>query len=849
MSTTPSAFITSLYSNVLRRSVAAGTATVSELLAWDGLVSSGTRTSAQVTSLIVNSAEALTVVSPVVRVYQTFFNRVPDSAGLDFWVGRVRAGVPISEVANGFSGAPEFVAAYGTPSASTVDSFLTALYLNVLGRAPDNGGFLYWKSQFAALGSGAAAAAAIASSFSESAEFVAASGPNIVNLLTTAASTGSLGTGPLGGTGGTGVGSTFTLTTATETLTGTSGDDTFNADNTGASVTASSVDVINAGFGTDTLKITSSSTVATESVALPQLTSVEVLQFAGGKLAGTAATLDVSSLTGVTRLILDSPTAMLNGDKYTLKTASTQTVTLHKVNGTGTLGNNSTIAVNGPTTVLLDSVGSSNGTVTLDLASTATGLTLTTNGTLGDAALAAASMTKTQTSGASKLTLTNSGAALTSVTITGDRNLALTESIAGVTNINASGATGFISVDVSGATIAPAFTFTGGSGNDSLTLKSGALALLTGASQLDGGAGTDVLVTTESSVLTTAQITVLNAVRNFEVVGFGASGSGVDISKLTSINSFKVMAGNFSESFTNALATSKFIIDNTSGAGVVTIGNKVGESATTVTIENNGNSSQTFAKLDVGSISTVAISSTGSGAILSAVNVITDLVNADNSAITVTGAVDLTITNKLAATSTGSKLDASGLTGKLTAIGSARNDILIGGSGADSLQAAPGSTLNQADTLTGGAGVDTFKIVATGTNSQVNDFATLMKESSGTTGVLRITDFLAGTDKIHLEIDNTAGSLVAGTSVTVATAQTFVAAADLAAVYAGITPIAASVSGGALSAVMVTVSSGGAAGIYLYLNDTTAGVSSTNDMLINITGISGSIANTDFILA
>jgi hypothetical protein len=219
MSTTPSAFITSLYSNVLRRSVAAGTATVSELLAWDGLVSSGARTSAQVTSLIVNSAEVLTVVSPVVRVYQTFFNRVPDAAGLDFWVGRVRAGAPISEVANGFSGAPEFVAAYGTPSASTVDSFLTALYLNVLGRAPDNGGFLYWKSQFAALGSGAAAAAAIASSFSESAEFVAASGPNIVNLLTTAASTGSLGTGPLGGTGGTGVGSTFTLTTATETLT------------------------------------------------------------------------------------------------------------------------------------------------------------------------------------------------------------------------------------------------------------------------------------------------------------------------------------------------------------------------------------------------------------------------------------------------------------------------------------------------------------------------------------------------------------------------------------------------------------------------------------------------------
>jgi hypothetical protein len=58
MSTTPSTFITGLYTNVLRRSVAAGTATNAELLSWDALVTANLLTQAQVTSAIVNSVEA-----------------------------------------------------------------------------------------------------------------------------------------------------------------------------------------------------------------------------------------------------------------------------------------------------------------------------------------------------------------------------------------------------------------------------------------------------------------------------------------------------------------------------------------------------------------------------------------------------------------------------------------------------------------------------------------------------------------------------------------------------------------------------------------------------------------------
>lgn len=58
-----------------------------------------------------------------------------------------------------------------------------------------------------------------------------------------------------------------------DTLTGTAGNDTFTADNTGANATTSTADSINGGEGTDTLNIFSAGAAG----AMPALTSVEVL--------------------------------------------------------------------------------------------------------------------------------------------------------------------------------------------------------------------------------------------------------------------------------------------------------------------------------------------------------------------------------------------------------------------------------------------------------------------------------------------------------------------------------------------------------------------------------------------
>jgi Ca2+-binding RTX toxin-like protein len=139
--------------------------------------------------------------------------------------------------------------------------------------------------------------------------------------------------------------------------------------------------------------------------------------------------------------------------------------------------------------------------------------------------------------------------------------------------------------------------------------------------------------------------------------------------------------------------------------------------------------------------------------------------------------------------------------------------------------------------MTGGAGADRFTF-ASGS------------ESAGTTGIDRITDFVAGTDKIVL--DDGSGSFFTGISLSNTTtaninaAQTISSANSLSDVYNNITAIAASTAA-TVQVVVVTVSSGSAAVTYLYINDGTAAVSSATDMLINITGISGTLAATDFV--
>jgi hypothetical protein len=109
------------------------------------------------------------------RVYQAAFNRTPDQSGLSYWVSAMDKGASLRDVAAGFSASSEFKALYGAnPSA---ESLVNGYYTNVLGRAPEKGGFDYWVGVLKA----GASAGDVLASVAESAENVANVAPRIAN--------------------------------------------------------------------------------------------------------------------------------------------------------------------------------------------------------------------------------------------------------------------------------------------------------------------------------------------------------------------------------------------------------------------------------------------------------------------------------------------------------------------------------------------------------------------------------------------------------------------------------------------------------------------------------------------
>lgn len=101
----------------------------------------------------------------VARLYLAGFGRESDFAGQAFNTA-IAADAGILTVAEGFVASPEFASLYGDVLDSTI--FLTSLYDNVLGRAPDPLGEAFWSDE---LDSGRIDVASLLVSFSESAEF------------------------------------------------------------------------------------------------------------------------------------------------------------------------------------------------------------------------------------------------------------------------------------------------------------------------------------------------------------------------------------------------------------------------------------------------------------------------------------------------------------------------------------------------------------------------------------------------------------------------------------------------------------------------------------------------------
>jgi hypothetical protein len=131
---------------------------------WTNQIATGGQTRAAMSQEFFNSAEFQANVAPIARLYFATYLRIPDTAGLLFWLGQFKNGQSLDAIANVFASSPEFTARYGNLSNA---DFVNFIYSNLFNRMPDTAGFNFWLGQL----NGGLARGSMLASFSESAEY------------------------------------------------------------------------------------------------------------------------------------------------------------------------------------------------------------------------------------------------------------------------------------------------------------------------------------------------------------------------------------------------------------------------------------------------------------------------------------------------------------------------------------------------------------------------------------------------------------------------------------------------------------------------------------------------------
>jgi S-layer protein len=430
--------VTQDYSNILFRSASLATELTPWANALDGY-NAGTNTiwsPSAIANAIALSAEAQNDVLPIVRLYQAAFNRAPDIAGLQSWVNGLRNGLSFSTIVQGFVSSAEFAATYGSanPAASTL---LPMLYANVLGRAPDAVGFAAWAN---AMNNGMSIASVV-TGFVNATEFVNNSSSVIDSWLTTyAASNTYVNSIAIGDHAAPVTTTTFTLTTAIDTIVATAAysafNGTFGTANSNAGDTLNPLDSITAtGLG-NVLNITDQGLGASAGV-VPTIT-VSGVQTANIQSV-VGETVNTTSWTGLTNLNI---TASSGAD--TVTAAGTTAI-----NVTDTAGATTTATtINGGSSVNLTLTANDGGAAKL-LGSIAIGGTTAPTG--------AVTVTATET-------YSNAASAPGDITVTGGTNVTVNSTVNAALAIAAAAGAG-APTGVVTAGDASLITVTGATGN------------------------------------------------------------------------------------------------------------------------------------------------------------------------------------------------------------------------------------------------------------------------------------------------------------------------------------------------------------------------------------------------
>ncbi|MFB9887862.1 beta strand repeat-containing protein [Balneatrix alpica] len=364
-------------------------------------------------------------INAVQQAYIAYYSRPADPAGLTYWADQLdAAGGSLSAIIKAFSTSAEATAKFGSKA---VSEQIEMIYQQAFGRAADADGLNFWRGQIESgaktLGELALAIIQGASGndkaimdnkldvanyytgkFADTAAYDAKSSDAAAILTTVTAAASSVTSAKstadavAAGTGSAGVpGQTFTLTVGADSITGTDGNDTINAN----ASTLSALDSITGGAGTDTLKIVgvdkdgAAAAINTTAISGLSISGVEVINAVGA----AAVTIDSTNFTGLTNLNSTQSVAV------TLTAATSTDVSVAGATGAITVDGGKNITVSDATA----NTGITIGATTVNAGNIT--VTDTNQGTGNIAVDGGVNVAVTATGGTGTITVGNGGAA------------------------------------------------------------------------------------------------------------------------------------------------------------------------------------------------------------------------------------------------------------------------------------------------------------------------------------------------------------------------------------------------------------------------------------------------------
>jgi hypothetical protein len=732
---------------------------------------------------------ASTYFDQIQQLYIAYFGRPADPVGLNYWASQVdAANGSVAAVIAGFAASSESNALYaGVPTAQKV----SAIYLNLFNRLPEAAGLAYWTQQIdsgtvtqaqaayqiqssagpgdaSAVANKLAMAKAFTAQIDTTAEITGYSGAiaaaygrayltsvdstqasvntatsSLLNSVATATGTTvpTTTTPPVTPTAP--VGATYVLTTASESLTGTAGDDTF----TGiidsvipGNSTLNFKDFLDGGSGTDALTVTVQG-AATATWPTVSLSNIEKLSIRDQHTGGGLSLYNLSGVTGLSTVASNVSTAAVS---FTgLQTGTTVAVLGNKVTSVGNVAFN--MANNSDTVSLLLDGGVQGAATISNTSTTATTATIASTGAANKVSTislgGAESFSSLTINATTDLTATLQAAdykSTASLTVTGAGKVDLSSTLGfDGAKIDASANSGGLTIALSSSNIQ---TVVGSSGADRILGTS----LLGSASSIDGGAGIDTM---SASLVGAGNGAIF---KNFELLdlGSGANSGALDVGQLSNSTITGVVLSGNAAAPTVVLNN---LVDTPTGFNVSVISDSFNSNLTlnfnNVTGSNDvlnfdfANVASTQASagtVTAQGIETVKLNSGGVGSH----NALT-LVDSSLKSVVITGGLALSLNvsaqNPIGSASQLTSIDGSAATGTLNiavaapASGTQSALVIKGGTGNDSFSVATSAASGSLGVeVTTGAGADTIYLAsATVRDASSPQFTTITDAHTG----------------------------------------------------------------------------------------------------------------------